>query len=518
MRYPRAIDRFAKSGARAVLAIAASLFLAGCPAQESTESADASPTPPPRETIVLEGATVVDVRNGTLLHDMLLVLKDGQIKSMWPADTAAPPAEHGTRRIDARGKYVVPGYSDMHVHIMEQDHLGESLSLMLANGVTGFRQMSGTLDLLAQRKNGTLPIRPHHPELLGMPGAFLTPWNAPTPAAAVAQIDEQSKAGADFIKIGIVDAATLDAVLAEVRRVGIPALGHVPADVDPVAAAKWGIRSIEHLGPFDNILLDCANDVTLKRKPVVLPAALRIVPKIPFGKDLIDHVLPRILATRFLMTSPEEFERMRRIAGSFSELKCRNAAARLKEAGAWHVPTLTGLRSNLIPDDPRYTADEDLRYVEADSRKRRRSAVEKFDKKFAAGDKQTLKAMYAADLKLVKILDEAGVRMLTGTDTGPGEVGFGLHREFEELAKAGLTPLRILQMTTIDVAEFLGRTKTMGTVEPGQNADLVLLDANPLEDVQSLRKIDAVIRAGYYYSRQDLDKLEEGVADRVTAR
>lgn len=520
MRSSRVTEEISRNSVRMACAVAAMLFLTACPDQESAESIgfSASLPAPQREMILLEHVTVVDVSNGTLTPDMLLLLKDGQISSMGPADAMALSIEKGARRIDARGKYVVPGFSDMHVHVLEQGHVGESLSLMLANGVTGFRQMSGSLELLAQRKAGTLLIGPQQPALLGMPGMFLTPWNAPTPKAAVAHVDEQFAAGADFIKIGIVGASTLDAVLAEARRVGIPALGHVPANVDPVVAAKAGMRSIEHLGPFDNILLDCATDSTLVRKPFELPAALKIIPKLPFGKDLIEHILPRILATRFLLTSPEEFDRMRRISGSFDEQKCRNTAARLRDAGAWHVPTLTGLRSNLMPDDPQYSADDALRYVDADSRKRRRDAALKFGKKFSTEDKQTLRAMYAADLRLVKILDDAGVRMLVGTDAGPGEVGYGLHREFDELEKAGLTPLRVLQMTTRDVAEFLGLTATMGTVDVGKHADLVLLDKNPLASVQNLHGIHAVIRAGFYYSQDDLAALTSGVETNVAKR
>jgi imidazolonepropionase-like amidohydrolase len=103
--------------------------------------------------------------------------------------------------------------------------------------------------------------------------------------------------------------------------------------------------------------------------------------------------------------------------------------------------------------------------------------------------------------------------MMSGTDGGwLSAPGLTLRQEFEELHKAGLSPLKILQMTTINPAEYLGRTATMGTVQPGRNADLVLLDANPLEEVANLNAIAGVVRSGNYYSRQDLDALRAKVA------
>jgi imidazolonepropionase-like amidohydrolase len=90
--------------------------------------------------------------------------------------------------------------------------------------------------------------------------------------------------------------------------------------------------------------------------------------------------------------------------------------------------------------------------------------------------------------------------------------GLTLRQEFGELAKAGLSPLKILQMTTTDPADYLGRRDSMGTVEPGRDADLVVLDANPLDSVENLHQINAVVRAGKHYSAADLAALKAKVA------
>jgi imidazolonepropionase-like amidohydrolase len=113
------------------------------------------------------------------------------------------------------------------------------------------------------------------------------------------------------------------------------------------------------------------------------------------------------------------------------------------------------------------------------------------------------------------LLDAAGDKMLAGSDSGGAawEVpGIALHQEFDELAQAGLPPLRILQMTTWDAAEFLGAAGVMGAVEAGQHADLVLLDANPVESAGHLHHIAGVVRGGRYYGPADLDAIKDRIA------
>jgi len=125
---------------------------------------------------------------------------------------------------------------------------------------------------------------------------------------------------------------------------------------------------------------------------------------------------------------------------------------------------------------------------------------------------------YRRQLALTKLFDDAGVRMMVGTDGGGQAPGQSIHQEFDELAKAGLSPFKIVQMTTLYPAEFLGRTATMGSIEVGRNADIVLLDGNPVESVQNLHNISAVVRAGFYYSHADLDALRDRAKEPLKAR
>ena len=145
-------------------------------------------------------------------------------------------------------------------------------------------------------------------------------------------------------------------------------------------------------------------------------------------------------------------------------------------------------------------------YIPDASLKEWREVTDRFHK-LPAAMRATDREAYQRQMALTKLFDDAGVRMMVGTDGGGQAPGQSIHQEFDELANAGLSPLKILQMTTLNPAEFLGRTGTMGSIEVGNNADIVLLDSNPVESVQNLHNISGVVRAGFYYSHADLDAL-----------
>jgi imidazolonepropionase-like amidohydrolase len=126
-----------------------------------------------------------------------------------------------------------------------------------------------------------------------------------------------------------------------------------------------------------------------------------------------------------------------------------------------------------------------------------REVTDKFHK-LPPAMRATDREEYHRQLALTKLFDEAGVWMMVGTDGGGQAPGQSIHQEFDELARAGLSPLKILQMTTLHPAVFLGRTATMGSIDVGKNADIVLLDGNPVENVWNLHNISGVVHAGFY--------------------
>jgi len=353
-----------------------------------------------------------------------------------------------------------------------------------------------------------LPIGKDAPALLLMPGNLLTPFDAGSTDRVVDEIRQQKNQGADFIKVGLVSPDVFFAAIAEGKRVGLPVLGHLQEGVDAAKASRAGFKSIEHLGPGDSmwigcstedsvLLADAAEHPTMKTPPIRVPAFLQ--------KILMKHLKKRLI-------NPAAFDdaayttRLQRAFDTYSEAKCRALAAVFVANQTWNVPTLVRLRTQELADSREYLSDPAMPYIPADSLKEWREVTAKFHN-LPAEMRSTDREAYQRQLALTKLFDNAGVRMMVGTDGGGQAPGQSIHQEFDELAKAGLSPLKILQMTTLNPAEFLSRTGTMGSVDIGKNADIVLLDGNPVESVQNLHTIFGVVRAGFYYSRADLEAL-----------
>lgn len=180
--------------------------------------------------LLLNNLTVVDTQSGELTSNVSILCSDGKIISIAPADTIE--ADKDTKVVDATGKYVVPGYLNMHMHVIGEEYTSESMDLLLANGVTGFRQMSGSAKLLKEWRSGTFTSSTDEPALLTMPIDIMTPMNAPTPKIAVEFVRQQQKEGADFIKVGGVSPDVFNAAQAEANKLNIPLEGHVLPDMD----------------------------------------------------------------------------------------------------------------------------------------------------------------------------------------------------------------------------------------------------------------------------------------------
>jgi hypothetical protein len=228
----------------------------------------------------LDGVTIVDTESGALLPGMSIWMDRGQIVRI--TTTLETRRDPSVRSPDVAGKFAVPGYNNMHSHALAADNASGVMAMMLTEGVTGFRQMSGSPELLKARRDGTLPIGKDAPGLLAMPGSLLLPFNTVSIEATGVEIRQQKQDGADFIKIGLVSPAIFFAAIAEAKRVGLPALGHLQEGVDTAEASRAGLRSIEHLGPGDAIWAACATQEAPLLADALLHPAMKSPPfKIP---------------------------------------------------------------------------------------------------------------------------------------------------------------------------------------------------------------------------------------------
>lgn len=475
------------------------------------------------ERTILHNTNVVDVRDGSIRRGVDIIIDGATITSVAPALVNHPDR---VAVVDAGGTYAVPGFCDMHAHPLSGRIDPEpALRLMLACGITGFRQMNGSRSLLGDRSNGRLRLPDDGPALLSAPGEVLIPFNAGRKDVALQSVRQQAEAGADFIKVAMVTPEVFFPLQAEAARLGLTTVGHLPVGIDIRAASDGRMRSIEHLGPGLGIVAACCDHQDSIERAVAGRPAPKFprMPRLPFAARLMDalaaRMLARVVINPLLMARSADAEMIADAGDSFNDGKARELARIFVADQTWQCPTLIRNRTQQFCDDPTYRHHPNNRFASTSTLKSWHKAAEKYGSRPEAM-RTTYRRHYGRLLNMVRIFDEEGVKMLAGSDaSGAGwEIpGFALHQEFDQLATAGLTPLRILQMTTINAAEFLGRSDTMGTVDPGKEADIVLLRANPLQDVANLHDVAGVIRAGRYYSPQTLSTTIESIAETHSA-
>jgi Amidohydrolase family len=489
-------------------------FLMGGQSMGSAAFAQTSPT---ARVLVLSNVTIVDTHDGKLTPGATIVIEGGKITNIarsWKID-AATNAQH----IDGKGRFVVPGFWDMHAHPFNNANLADNLTLMLTYGITGVRQMAGSPQLLEERKEGKLIPSTPAPELLALPGDLLLPTNAGTPEAAVAEVQKQKKEGADFIKTIQVAPDAFFASLAEATRQGLPYEGHLSPGVSATKASEAGMRAIEHLGAGEGILVDCSSDEAAIRQAIASQPARPSTAQAASGAAAILNqkigLASPVLASS--LSDPNYIPQTHHLIDTYSEAKSRALAQTFIDHQTWQTPTLIRLRTAAFADDPFYSSNPDLHYASPESLQLWQAVAERYSS-LTPEAQATLHSAFALQMKITRLFDEAGVQMLAGSDCG-GSVwevfGASLHQEFDLLAQAGLSPLKVLQMTTLNGAKFYNRQATAGSVEEGKEANLVLLDGNPVETVQNLHKIYAVIRGGNFYSTDALKALKQQVAENL---
>jgi len=433
--------------------------------------------------IVFAHANVVDGRDPSPRRDQTVVVQGTRIVAAGPSTSVRVPA--GSSVIDARGKYLIPGLWDMHVHTT---FIGgrDLLPLYVANGVTGVRDMAGDWDTLTAWRGeiarGTLA----GPRMI-VSGPYLEGGDVPvphiltrTPEEGRAGVDSLVKLGVDFIKVhDWLSRESYLAIATEARRRGSYVAGHLPIAVDPVDAVRARQRSIEHMGNgWSGLLLFASAD-----------------------RHLIDSVSKWANVEAGTEGLTKHFTRtwQRRLADSFSPSRARALCSQLAVGRVWLTPTtyFTAYLT-LMPLDHALLRDPRLNYLPQSVRDVTQYVVpaERFAR--AARTSPNV-SVYEVRARLIRICRDQGVQFLAGSDTGPyGPMipGFSLHDELARLVADGFTPIQALRAATINPARFFNATDTLGTVAGGKRADLVLLDANPLSNINNVRRINAVIANG----------------------
>lgn len=463
----------------------------------------------PAAPIAIAGVTIVNVASPTteeaLLPDHTVVVSGSRISAMGPTRFVAVPPD--AQRVDGRGKYLIPGLWDMHAHLLNtEERLEYFPALFIANGVTQIREIGNALDPARVRdvrrsleqgtKSGPTMAALTLQILEGVGGRVGSPFLlVPDDAAAARRAVQTHKAqGADFIKV--YNRLSRDAYLAiigEARRAGLPVAGHVPASMSATEVSDLGQRSIEHSGSAGStpaeLMMSCSTDEAALRKRW---QELNAYNGPPQGlRAYVDRIY----------RSTEE-----RAAATYDESKAATLLKTFVRNNTWHVPTLVVDAPTVVEQSTLMTSPR-LKYM-------RPSAVDRWQTEQAnlmkiSGDVAVWRSRVARRLRLIGDMHRAGVPLLAGTDANLPFVvpGFSLHDELALLVKAGLTPLEALRTATVNPARFLGQSESIGLIEPGKIADLLLLEANPLQEITNTQAIDGVIAYGHFLPRAALDDL-----------
>lgn len=443
--------------------------------------------------VALVNATVVDVERGVLVPRQTIVTSRGRIDQVGAAATVRVP--RGATRVDLAGRFVIPGLWDMHVHIGGASSdidaaAGYFGSLFLANGVTGIRDAGGdpgrlnALDSMGRARAGVMPRLIHAGAKVGpRDGESWTMSNVRSEIAA------RVKAGADYIKL-VPDYPPehFTATLAACAAAHLPCVAHVP----PADTSIW--LSVPGRGSFEHLFYLSDH---VSRAPAAGMFEARTEYRAP---TLVQRVLYKLR----LRKRPDEPGLL--MIAQRDTTRDQAFFARVASSGSWFTPTLI-LHHQL-------TRTIDLLPAAIDPGLARAPATEP---QRTEADLPRHRSTWGLWTGIVRSMQAARIRMMAGTDfSGMHVPGAVLHAELVLLQQAGVPSDEVLRMATFNPARYLGATDSLGSVAAGRVADLVVVRANPLDDVRNVAGIEMVMTRGRLLRRPALDSLTSRARSSLT--
>lgn len=439
---------------------------------------------PDSSVLAFVNVNVVSMESDRVLPGQTVVVRDGEIAEVGPAGSVAVPP--GAVTVDGSGKYLMPGLAEMHAHIpgatAPQQLINDVMFLYVANGVTTIRGMLGAPNQLELREAAARRAIVSPTVIVGAPS--LNGQSAPTPDSAARLVSAHKAAGYDFLKLhpGITR-EVYDAIVEAARSERITFAGHVSNGVGLARTLEARQSTIDHLDGY----LEAAVTPEVHQRMAAGP--------VPFT-EMVAAVEPARLAAW---------------------------AARTREAGTWNVPTMALWETFYSPDPPEtFASRPEMRYaappmVEAWVRQKTNMAQNQKNQGVTPEAAARYLGLRRAALKA---LADSGAPLLMGTDSPQvfSVPGFSLHNEIALLHSIGLTPFQILESGTRNVARYakddLGLDGSFGSVAPGNRADLILLEQNPLADARNVRNSAGVMVRGRWLPRAELERGLEEIARR----
>ncbi|HEX9984103.1 MAG TPA: amidohydrolase family protein [Thermoanaerobaculia bacterium] len=434
--------------------------------------------------VAIVRVSVVDVATGTIIPRQTVLIRDGRIAAAG-SNVAIP---NGATIVDGRNRYLLPAFWDMHTHVYAVTPMLD-LPLYIAYGVTNVRDMQGcpkpgdpfaacaaekrqwTAEAVAGRRVGPRVVAStswmaNGPGMVRRLGDVPAYFDTATPEQARAFV--RHFAG-EVEAIKVYDRLPRDAYFAlvdEARRLRMDVVGHRPHGVSAIEAAA-NQKSLEH------------------------------------ARFLLHESFPGSAELRAKAGTPAWREDRRRMLDEHDPRMAEAIFAAMKAHGTWYVPTHLTRWADGYAHHPVVREDPLLRYLHP---LMKRQWLEDLDE---VEDDPTYREFYEKGLQLTGAAHRAGVKILAGTDYIVA--GADLHRELQQLVAAGLPPAAALRAATLSPVEYFGLERDYGSVAPGKVADLVLLDADPLQDIRNTQRIAAVVFNGNLYDAAALARIHRHV-------
>ena len=438
------------------------LVVVGCNSQATQTTAETEVPEPPREEslpVAFLGVTVIPMDSERVLEDQTVIVQEGIIAQITDAAEANIP--DGAVLVDGNGRYLLPGLAEMHGHIPPpsdpEEFVEAVLFMYVANGITTVRGMLGApgqLELRERVRRGDL-IGPN----LYLAGPSFSGGSINSPEEAVARVRSQAGEGWDLLKVhpGLTR-SEYDAMAETANELGMRFGGHVPTEVGLRHALDMGQETFDHLDGYIEYL-----DATVD----------------PIEESQLAEIVEET-----------------------------------RDAGAWVVPTMA-LWETLVGtrELDALTRFEELRYMPPGDVE---GWTASYQSRVSAPDFDPEAAQQLIDnrMRVLAALQDGGVPVLMGTDA-PQQFsvpGFSIHRELAVMSAAGMSPYEILRSGTANVGRYFSNQDDFGTIEVGKRADLLLVNANPLEDIRNVRDRVGVMVRGEWSPESSIQERLESIA------